>query len=67
MQTEPDLMWALRGAGTNFGVVTEFVFALHEVDPLANLGLLLLVGGRRRWTRWRSPATTCSSSPKTWG
>ena len=38
-ETEPDLMWALRGAGTNFGVVTEFVFALHEVDPLANLGL----------------------------
>jgi FAD/FMN-containing dehydrogenase len=38
-QTEPDLMWALRGAGTNFGVVTQFVFALHEVDPMANLGL----------------------------
>jgi FAD/FMN-containing dehydrogenase len=38
-ETEPDLMWALRGAGTNFGIVTEFVFALHEVDPLANLGL----------------------------
>ncbi|MGY1661314.1 FAD-binding oxidoreductase [Geodermatophilus sp. SYSU D00705] len=38
-QAEPDLMWALRGAGTNFGVVTELVFALHEVDPMANLGL----------------------------
>jgi FAD/FMN-containing dehydrogenase len=38
-ETEPDLMWALRGAGTNFGIVTEFVLALHEVDPLANLGL----------------------------
>jgi FAD/FMN-containing dehydrogenase len=38
-ETEPDLMWALRGAGTNFGIVTEFVFALHELDPLANLGL----------------------------
>jgi FAD/FMN-containing dehydrogenase len=38
-QTHPDLMWALRGAGTNFGVVTELVFALHEVNPMANLGL----------------------------
>ena len=35
---EPDLFWALRGAGTNFGVVTELVFDLHEVDPMAHLG-----------------------------
>ncbi|HEY0508093.1 MAG TPA: FAD-binding oxidoreductase [Blastococcus sp.] len=38
-QSHPDLFWALRGAGTNFGVVTELVFALHEVNPMANLGL----------------------------
>jgi FAD/FMN-containing dehydrogenase len=38
-ETEPELMWALRGAGTNFGIVTEFTFALHELDPTANLGL----------------------------
>jgi FAD/FMN-containing dehydrogenase len=35
---EPDLFWALRGAGTNFGVVTELVFQLHAVDPMAHLG-----------------------------
>jgi FAD/FMN-containing dehydrogenase len=35
----PDLLWGLRGAGANFGVVTELVFALHEVSPLANVGL----------------------------
>jgi len=35
----PELFWGLRGAGANFGVVTELVFALHEVNPMANLGM----------------------------
>ena len=35
----PDLHWALCGGGGNFGVVTEFEFALHEVGPMVNLGL----------------------------
>ncbi|GAB3198497.1 FAD-binding oxidoreductase [Geodermatophilus arenarius] len=37
--TEPELFWALRGAGTNFGIVTELVFAPHELNPLANVGM----------------------------
>ena len=36
----PDLHWALRGGGGNFGVVTEFEFQLHEVDPIVRFGLL---------------------------
>ena len=36
---EPDLFWALRGAGAAFGVVTEFEFRLHPVDPMVHLGL----------------------------
>jgi FAD/FMN-containing dehydrogenase len=35
----PDLFWAIRGGGGNFGVVTSFEFALHELDPMAQFGL----------------------------
>jgi hypothetical protein len=35
----PDLFWAIRGGGGNFGVVTGFEFRLHEVGPLVYLGL----------------------------
>jgi len=35
----PDLFWAIRGGGGNFGVVTSFEFRLHEVDPVVQFGL----------------------------
>ena len=36
----PDLFWAIRGGGGNFGVVTSFELALHEVGPQVEVGLL---------------------------
>lgn len=44
-----DLFWAIRGGGGNFGVVTEFEFALHEVGPMVHFGLLF-------WGLDRGPA-----------
>jgi FAD/FMN-containing dehydrogenase len=37
----PDLYWAVRGGGGNFGVVTSFLFRLHPVD--------VIVGGPTFW------------------
>ncbi len=37
----PDLFWALRGGGGNFGVVTRFEFQLHPVGPNVLCGLIV--------------------------
>jgi FAD/FMN-containing dehydrogenase len=52
----PDLFWAIRGGGGNFGVVTSFEFKLHEVGPELLSGLIVhpfarareLLGGYRQ-------------------
>ncbi|MEV4615220.1 FAD-binding oxidoreductase [Kitasatospora sp. NPDC049258] len=50
----PDLFWALRGGGGNFGVVTSFTFRLHPVDTVG-LGLTVwpldLLPDVLRWYR----------------
>ena len=37
----PDLFWALRGGGGNFGVVTSFEYQLHPLGPQVLAGLVV--------------------------
>ena len=40
-EEEPDLFWAIRGGGGNFGAVTQFDFRLHDFDRNVLSGLIV--------------------------
>lgn len=44
----PDLFWALRGGGGNFGVVVDFEYQLYQIGPE-------IVGGAIAWPAEESP------------
>jgi FAD/FMN-containing dehydrogenase len=50
-----DLFWAVRGAGSNFGVVTSFEFRLHPVGPVVALAAVMyaLEDGPTVIPKWR--------------
>jgi FAD/FMN-containing dehydrogenase len=59
--SEPDLFWALRGGGGNFGIVTSFEFRAHPLGPIvAFAGVFYPVkesaGVLRRWRDYCSDA-----------
>jgi len=61
-ESEPDLFWALRGGGGNFGVVTSFEFRLHPVGPQVYAGLVVypFAQAARVLRAWRD---FCGSAP----
>ncbi|WP_327085995.1 FAD-binding oxidoreductase [Nonomuraea sp. NBC_01738] len=46
--SDPDLFWALKGAGHNFGIATEFVFGYVDLPGLATVRLALYPAESRR-------------------
>src|SRR6185312_2080323 len=40
----PDLFWAIRGGGGNFGVITAFHLRLHRLGPIVLGGVMFYPG-----------------------
>jgi FAD/FMN-containing dehydrogenase len=63
-----DLFWALRGGGGNFGIVTEFEFALHHVGPQIFAGLVVFpfAQAKQVLTRYRQFADSAAEDLNVW-
>jgi len=67
-EEHPDLFWALRGGGGNFGVVTSFEFRLQPVGPEVAAGLIVhpFVDAPRVMRRVRELAENASDGLSVW-
>ncbi|HXG87472.1 MAG TPA: FAD-binding oxidoreductase [Vicinamibacterales bacterium] len=65
---EPDLFWAIRGGGGNYGVVTRFAFRLHPIGPTVLAGLVVhpLDEGRAVLDHMRDCARDAPRELSTW-
>ena len=59
-ESNPDLFWAIRGGGGNFGVAGSFEFQLHPVGPIVVGGLVAFPFSEARQvlTKWRELTLT---------
>lgn len=64
-----DLFWAIRGGGGNFGVVTNFEFALHPVGPMVTAGLIVFPFSQARTLlrNYRDYAESLGDDISVWG
>jgi FAD/FMN-containing dehydrogenase len=65
----PDLFWAIRGGGGNFGVVTMFEFKLHPVGPEVLSGLIVFPFDQARQVleRYREFVPGMADELNVWG
>jgi len=63
-----ELFWAIRGGGGNFGIVTEFEFALHPVGPEVLAGLIVFPfsQAKRVLTQYRKFAESAPDELNVW-
>jgi FAD/FMN-containing dehydrogenase len=67
--SHPDLFWAIRGGGGNFGVVTMFEYALHPVGPMVTAGLVVFPHAQAKQVlmKYRDYVDTLGDDLSVWG